>query len=75
MDFSKPLAEGGNDALKNMKIELEGVQTGGLDIEVGSGMVMGNVQNQQVSGSTYVNGDQIPMHIDAELSVIGVKLK
>lgn len=67
--------QGGNDALKNMKIELEGVQTGGLDVDLASGLVMGNVQNQQVSGSTYVNGEQVPMHIDAELSVIGIKLK
>lgn len=64
-----------NEVMKSMKIELEGVQTGGLDVDVATGLVMGNVQNQQVAGSTYVNGEQVPMHIDAEMSVIGIKLR
>jgi hypothetical protein len=64
-----------NDVMRSMKIELEGVQTGGLDVDVASGLVMGNVQSQQVKGSTYINGEQIPMHIDAEMSVIGIKVK
>ncbi|MBS1585864.1 MAG: hypothetical protein JSS82_10015 [Bacteroidetes bacterium] len=67
--------QGINDVMRRMKIELEGVQTGGLDVDVATGLVMGNVQNLQVTGSNYVNGEQVAMHIDAEISVIGNKLK
>jgi hypothetical protein len=59
---------------EQVKMSLEGVQTGGLDVDIASGLLVGSVLSQQIKGTFEMNGNKMPVEISSDINVSGSRL-
>jgi Cu/Ag efflux protein CusF len=65
---------GNNPAMAQMKIEMNGTQTGTMDVEVSSGLITDSKLKQSMKGKMSVMGMEIPMEISSDIHIAGKKL-
>jgi len=65
---------GNNPAMKQMKMELNGTQTGTMDVEVSSGLITDSKMKQNMKGKMSMMGMEIPMEISSDVHITGKKL-
>ncbi|MBS1585865.1 MAG: hypothetical protein JSS82_10020 [Bacteroidetes bacterium] len=64
----------GGAETKDLKMELNGTQTGSMDIDVNTGMLINSKLKQQIAGNIETQGMKMPMSINTEVNVTGSKV-
>ncbi|OJW80953.1 MAG: hypothetical protein BGO69_19925 [Bacteroidetes bacterium 46-16] len=59
---------------KEIKMDLNGVQTGGLDVDVASGLLIGSVLSQQIKGTFDFRDTKAPVEVTSDINVSGTKM-
>jgi len=64
-----------NADMKDVKMELSGVQTGAIDIEIATGLMMGSTLNQQIKGTMDMREMKAPIQVNSDISIVGAREK
>jgi len=59
----------GANKSKGEQMEIRGLQTGDLDMDVNTGMVLGSKCNQEIKGSMQAFGKEIPLNVTSETHI------
>lgn len=65
---------GANPLLQGAEFNLNGTQTGSAEIEMKSGLIVTNRQQQEISGTVSAQGFEIPMRLTIDTTITGKKL-
>ena len=74
MSFSKLEGPGGNPMLAGAEFNLNGTQTGTLEVDIKSGLPISVKLKQDIKGDIDVQGMQIPTNIESDITITGKKL-
>lgn len=64
----------GGPEMKDVKMELNGTQTGSMDIDINTGMLISSKLKQQITGNIETQGMKMPMSISTDVNVAGTKV-
>ena len=60
-----------NQGIQDMRLEMDGTQTGAMDIDVKTGLIQDSHFTQNVKGKMHIPGAVIPMDLTSDTRIIG----
>lgn len=64
-----------NSNVQELGMDITGVQTGTLEVEIGTGLITDAKITQQMKGKLNMGGNEVPMNAKAEIHITGTRVK